>query len=255
MKKAQVILFFLFSFMLLVECTHHVLAEEITLTEEQKQELQRSLQEKLEKMKKDIEKIKTLSDSQGDRESKSTMESSELPLTEERKTLSAEPEWDGIYILTDENRYIEVKTLRTGTARPTKRLLTGEKYVSLTLRPEEINSIPWQRFKGLLFKGPQVTYDIDIKRMTPLKALGIEKVISFLSGVPGGEEYTLDNPKENLRKTDMKCRTRTDTVYCEFTDRDGVLSYLSNRSKRPCIIMAAGDTAKEGKLSAICFDN
>lgn len=232
-------------------------AEEITLTEEQKQELQKALQEKLEKIKESLQKVKTLSDMQNSQAGGSSAGSQVLPspggLT--GSSNNTEPEWDGIYILTAQNKYIEAKPLRSGGGKLMRSSfsMSKKKYLDLTLYPDEINFIQWEDFKGILFKGPQILSPIKIGKLTSSSsALGLDKVLLFLEGARGGSKFTVDDLDVNLHASDMRCRTRTDAAYCEFEDREKVLRYISESNDKPCILVAAGESGK-GRMSAICF--
>jgi hypothetical protein len=228
------------------------LAEEITLTEEQKKQLEEATKAQLERMKKDIEKIQNLSNMQEQKQPQNI----EPPQTDTQKTQTVqgdvtEPEWDGMYIYTTDKTYQELVKISRGRAQLMKGGLSGRKYTSLTIDPTEINHIPWERFKGFMIKGPNLIKNVQIYRLTWAPMFGLGKAFAFLEGFKGADKYEVDTlnlfPK-------MRCRTKPDSIYCEFRDIDFIRNYLlDNKTKEHCMFIPLVESNVKGEFYAVCL--
>lgn len=234
-------------------------AEDITLTEEQKKQLQESIQSQVQKMKESLEKVKNLSDMQKQEEispnSSVQGQTSSEALKQETTSQKAisEPEWDGIYIVKKNGEYFELTPLSGAKAKAQVGALTGKKYISVVVIPSEVNFLSWEDFKGIFVKGAKLLSEVRIHKLRR-SAWGLGKVFAFFQGAPGGEEYSIEDPGNNLYVAQMRCRTKSDSAYCEFKDRDRIKNYLKEGQNQPCLFILMGESPeKGGKAYAVCF--
>jgi hypothetical protein len=246
-KKLCILIFFcIFSIIFLH--TSLSKAEEITLTEEQKKQLQEGVKEQIKKMKESMEKMKQLSDQQQKSENQEQTHSQQSI-----QQASKEPEWDGIYVVDNSGNYNELISLSGAKAQSQRGSLTGRQYVTITILPKEVNNVPWNDFKGFFFKGQQLLQLVKVHKLTT-SPLGLGRVFSFLSGVPGGDQYNIEDLQNNLYASQMRCKTKSDSAYCEFKDREYIKNYLGNGKSPFCLFMLTGESPeKGGKAYAICF--
>jgi hypothetical protein len=133
-----------------------------------------------------------------------------------------------------------------------KGALTGEKYLNITIIPQEVNHLSWNNFKGFFFKGQQLIQEIQINKVKH-QALG--KAFAFLQGWPGVEQYNVYDLQANLYATQMRCKTKLDSFYCEFKDRDLIKKYLGDGRIPFCLSIRAGEAPeKGGKIYIVCFE-
>lgn len=232
-------------------------AEEITLTEEQKKQLQEGIQARIQKMKESLKKIETLSDMQNQQQnlfSSSTQTSSEgVKQDVVSQGAVSEPEWDGVYITKKNGEYIELIPLSGAKTKWQIGPWTGKEYINIVILPKEINIVPWEDFKGIFIKGSKLITAIRIHKLTRTP-LGLGKAFAVLEGVPGGEQYSIENPGRNLYATAMRCKTKSDAAYCEFKDKNYIKIYLKEGQNQPCLfIHMGGSPEKGGKAYAVCF--
>jgi hypothetical protein len=166
--------------------------------------------------------------------------------------LFKEPEWDGVYVVDNLGNYHELIPISGGKARKMKGALTGEKYLNITIIPQEVNHVSWNNFIGFFFKGQQLIQEIQINKV---KHQPLGKVGAFLEGWPGGDQYKLVDPQVNLYATHMRCKTKLDSSYCEFKDRDLIKKYLGDGRIPFCLSIRAGESPeKGGKIYIVCFE-
>jgi hypothetical protein len=162
-----------------------------------------------------------------------------------------EPEWDGVYVVDNSGNYHELIPL-SGVKVQTIKGLTGERYLNVTVIPQEVNRVSWNNFKGFFFKGQQLIQEIQINKAKP-QALG--KAFAFLQGWPGGEQYNVYHLQANLYATQMRCKTKLDSSYCEFKNRDLIKKYLGDGRIPFCLSILAGESPeKGGKIYIVCFE-
>jgi len=245
-KKKVCILIFFYIFLIILPLKNLSKAEEITLTEEQKKQLQEAVKEQIKKMNENMEKVKQLSDQQ----QKSEIQD-QTPFQQSTQQATNEPEWDGIYVVDNSGNYRELIFLSGAKAQFQKGSLTGREYINVTLLPKEVNNLPWENFKGFFFKGHKLIQEIRINKLKPAPLGGI---FSFLSGVPGGTQYNIEDLQNNLFTTQMKCKTKSDSIYCEFKDREYIKNYLGAGKSTFCVSILAGESPERGlKAYAVCF--
>jgi hypothetical protein len=184
--------------------------------------------------------------------SKAQKEEQQQVETQNQTQLSKEPEWDGVYVVDNLGNYHELIPISGGKVREMKSRLTGEEYYSIIIIPKEVNHVSWNNFKGFFFKGQQLIQEIKINKVTH-NPLG--KVNAFLEGLPGADKYNLVDPQVNLYATHMRCKTKLDSSYCEFKNRDLIKKYLGDGRIPFCLSIRAGESPdKGGKVYIVCFE-
>jgi hypothetical protein len=163
-----------------------------------------------------------------------------------------EPEWNGVYVIDNSGNYRELIPISKGKIERFKSKLTGGEYLFVTINPQEVNHVSWNNFKGFLFKGQQVIEKIQINKAmhTPL---GLGKVAAFLEGWAGGDRYSIsiEDFQDNLYESQMRCKTRLDTSYCEFKNRELMKKNLGDK----CLFIIIGELPKENKKTyMVCFE-
>jgi len=245
-QKKLSILMFLYIFFIIFPLINISKAEEITLTEEQKEQLQEAVKEQIKKMNEEIKKIKQ----QQKREIQE-----QTPFQQLTQQATNEPEWDGVYVVDNLGNYKELIPLSVGKVQLQRGVLTGKKYMSITLLPKEVNNVPWKDFKGFFFKGHKLTQEIIISKLVPAP---FGKIFSFLSGMPSGMQYDVEDALDNLYTYQMKCKTKFDSSYCEFKDRDYIKQYLGKGKSSFCVLILATESQEKrfqtyGQAYAVCF--
>jgi uncharacterized SAM-binding protein YcdF (DUF218 family) len=171
---------------------------------------------------------------------------------QDQTQLFKEPEWDGVYVVDNSGNYHELTPITGAKVQKMKGVFTGEKYLSITINPKEVNHVSWNNFKSFFFKGQQLLQEIQINKV---KHLQLGKVGAFLVGWPGGDQYQLVDPQVNLYATHMRCKTKLDSSYCEFKDRDLIKKYLGDGGIPFCLSIRAGESPeKGGKIYIVCFE-
>jgi hypothetical protein len=166
--------------------------------------------------------------------------------------LFKQPEWDGVYVVDNLENYHELISISGAKVQEMKDVFRGGKYLSITINPKEVNHVSWNNFKGFFFKGQQLLQEIQINKVKHLK---LGKVGAFLVGWPGGDQYQLVDPQVNLYATHMRCKTKLDSSYCEFKDRDLIKKYLGDGRIPFCLSIRAGESPeKGGKVYIVCFE-
>jgi hypothetical protein len=162
-----------------------------------------------------------------------------------------EPEWDGVYVVDNSGNYHELLPLSGGKAQIWKGAFTGRVYVTATVNPQEVNRVSWNNFKGFFFKGQQLIQEIQINKA---KHQPLGKVFSFLQGWPGGDQYNV-YVQTNLYATQMRCKTKLDSAYCEFKDRELIKNYLGDGAIPFCLSIRVGESQFKGwKAYIVCFE-
>lgn len=217
-------LLFSLLFLVVVTVTHYCYAEEITLTEEQERELLNTLEPKLQKMKSDLEKINQMQQMQNNQDQSTGQRDRSTNISESGNSVkepSSEPEWDGVYVKTMQNSYVELKPATRGSAQRGKNLFSSGIHYSIVLLKSEINYISAEEIKGFYFKGKGASGKIKVNR--------IEKIFNPLTELLSGksqdfrmEEYDKDN---NLF-VQMRVRSSQDSLYAEPRNHDLIRQYL-----------------------------
>jgi hypothetical protein len=243
----SIIYLFIFLFCLSVKYSS---AEEVTLTEEQKKQLQ----EQIQKMKENFEKIKNLSDTQQQVETlKEQKQATPMSQSQLSQPSINEPEWDGIYTVDKTGQYRDLISITKAKARRQKGTLTGRQYISVILDPKEVNFTSWSEFKGFFIKGQKLISQIIMYKLRRSSMLGLDKVFTFLQGAAGGETYSVEDLDNNLFPTQLRCKTKSDSAYCEFKDPDRIKRYIQSDSSS-CIMILTGESLEKGaQIYAICF--
>ncbi|GLI54474.1 hypothetical protein [Thermodesulfovibrio yellowstonii] len=226
------------------------------LTEEQKRQLQQSIQEQTEKFKKSFEKINSLSEMQNQSVNSATggtlpsnsMPQVTPPVVNQKPSI---PRWDGIYVVDNGDNYKELKFLTKVSVRNNKSRLTGREYMNVYVLPEEISYIAFDSIKGFFLKGNKIIEKVHIllaKKDTSF----LSGVSSFLSGMVGGQGLTVDEIDKNLYSTEFRCETETNSQYCEFINPDKIKNYLIKGDY--CLLFITGTSPEEGgKAGVLCF--
>jgi len=161
-----------------------------------------------------------------------------------------EPEWDGVYVVDNSGNYHELISLSEAKAQRIKGL-TGEKYLIFIVIPQEVNRVSWNNFKGFFIKGPQLIREIEIKKA---KHQPLGKTFSFLYGLPGGEQFKIYDFQTDIYITQMKCKTKLDSSYCEFKDKELIKKYLKDGAIPSCLFIRVGESPKDWKGYIVCFE-
>jgi hypothetical protein len=171
-----------------------------------------------------------------------------------------EPEWDGLYVVDNSGNYHELISLSEARGRRMKGLT--REYFLLIVLPQEINRVSWNNFKGFFIKGPQLIREIEIKKA---KYQPLGKKFSFLYGMPGGEQFQIYDFHTDIYTTQMRCKTKLDSSYCEFKDKELIKKYLKDDvillKKSPndgaitsCLFITVGESPKHLKGYIVCFE-
>jgi hypothetical protein len=161
-----------------------------------------------------------------------------------------EPEWDGVYVIDNSGNYHELISLSEAKAQRIKGL-TGEKYLIFIVSPQEVNRVSWNNFKGFFIKGPQLIREIQIKKA---KHQPLGKTFSFLYGLPGGEQFKIYDFQTDIYITQMRCKTKLDSSYCEFKDKELIKKYLKDGAIPTCLFIRVGESPKDWKGYIVCFE-
>lgn len=245
MKKFLTFLFVLFIFNVFFIST----VESQELTEEQKKQLQQAIQSQLEKFKQDIDKVNKMSEVQNQSQPKELSSSS---ISQKSPVL---PKWDGIYAVNNNDDYIEMKFLTKASSKRVKSKLTGKEYVDVYVLPSEINYISFNDLKGFFIKGSKLLEKIKIFR-AKMNTSFLSGITSFLSGMSGGQNFTIDENEidNNLYVTKFRCSTEMNSQYCEFTESNEMRKYLLEQSNNKyCLLFLTGNSPEEGKAYVLCF--
>jgi len=246
LRKRFFILVYLCAFLIIFLNVNMSRAENYP-TEKQKAQLQESLSNQTKKIQENLEKIQRLSNAQNSNETSAKVQSQESI-----QHTSKKPEWDGVYIVDNKGEYKSLIPLSgMKSSKLQKGSLTGKRYITITVLPQEVNHFSWENFKGFFFKGQELIQEIRVHKLEPV-LLG--KIFSFLSGAPGGVQYNAEDLGNNLYASSMRCNTNSDSAYCEFNNKEYIKNYLGGTSSSFCMLIIAGESPeKGGKMYTICF--
>jgi hypothetical protein len=151
--------------------------------------------------------------------SKAQKEEQQQVETQNQTQLSKEPEWDGVYVVDNLGNYHELIPLSKGEV---KKFAFNERTLHVKILPKDVNHVSWNNFKGFFFKGQQFIQEIKINKAQAANIIG-----------PNIEDrnynnYLIREPENNLYVTQMRCKTKLDSSYCEFKNNELAKEYLTN---------------------------
>jgi hypothetical protein len=170
--------------------------------------------------------------------------------------LFKEPEWDGVYVIDNLGNYHELIPFSQGKVKKFEPgVFIEEPFLEVTILPKDVNYVSWNNFKGFFFKGQQFVQEIKINK----SELGLVLDRNY-------NHYLIKDLENNLYVTQMRCKTKLDSSYCEFKNRELIKEYLIRdtlgyrmylRGKRVPFYLSIriGESPeKGGKLYIVCFE-